>query len=67
VWFRAWEYIRRILDIRHRGPIIAKLAEGNATQAETESLHIAAIPKNLDPEIRKTVIAQIARDISKET
>jgi histone H3/H4 len=33
---------------------------------ETESLHIAAIPKNLDPEIRKTVIARIARDISKE-
>jgi hypothetical protein len=65
-WFRAWEYMRQILDARISAPIIARLAEGKASEAELEPLHLASIPQNIDPEIRKATIAHIARSYSQE-
>ena len=65
-WFRAWEYMRQILDTRNAAPAIARLADDQASEAELEPLHLASIPRNIDPEIRKATIAQIARTYSAE-
>lgn len=65
-WFRAWEYMRQILDARIAAPVIARLAEGQASEAELEPLHLASIPQSIDPEIRKATIAQIARNYTQE-
>ena len=65
-WFRAWEYMREILDTRNAAPAIARLADDQASETELEPLHLASIPKNIDPDIRKATIAQIARAYSAE-
>jgi hypothetical protein len=65
-WFRAWEYIRQILDTRIAALSIARLAEGQASEAELEPLHLASIPQNIDPEIRKATIAHVARSYMQE-
>jgi hypothetical protein len=65
-WFRAWEYMRITLDTRISAPVIAKLADDQASEAELEPLHLASIPRNIDPEIRKATIAHIARTYSAE-
>jgi hypothetical protein len=65
-WFRAWEYMRQILDTRNAAPAIARLAEDQASEAELEPLHLASIPRNIDPDIRKATIAQIARTYTQD-
>ena len=65
-WFRAWEYIRRLLDMRIAGPAIAKLVDDEATEEDLAPLHLASFPKNLDPEIRKAAATQIARAYSSD-
>lgn len=65
-WFRAWEYIRRLLDMRINGPVIAKLVENQAAEEELAPMHLASFPKNIDPEIRKAAAMQIARAYSPE-
>jgi hypothetical protein len=63
-WFRAWETMRQILDIKIAAPTMAKFAEDQASETELEPLHLASIPRNIDPDIRKATIAQIARNYS---
>jgi len=65
-WFRAWEYIRRLLDMRIAGPTIAKFVDNQATEDELAPLHLASFPKNLPPEIRQAAAVQIARSYSPE-
>jgi hypothetical protein len=65
-WFRAWEYMRTTIDTRNAAPAFARLLEDQATEAELEPLHLASIPKNIDPEIRKATIAHIARNYMQE-
>jgi len=65
-WFRAWETMRQILDTRISAPVMARLAEDQASETELEPLHLASIPRNIDPEIRKATIAQIARNYTAE-
>lgn len=65
-WFRGWEYMRKILDMQYAGPILAKMATGTATPAETERLHIATIPTNVPPDIRQATIAHYARNYMQE-
>jgi hypothetical protein len=65
-WFRAWEYIRKILDMRNAGPIIAKLVENDATPEELAPMHLASFPKNIDPQVRKAAAIQIAQRYSPE-
>lgn len=60
-WFRAWEYLREMLDVRISAPILARLVENTATEEELAPMHLASFPKNIDPEIRKAVATQIAR------
>jgi hypothetical protein len=63
-WYRAWEYIRNVLDARFAAPIVTKLVEEQATQEEMDTIHLASFPKNLPPDIRKATISHIARTLS---
>jgi hypothetical protein len=42
------------------------LLDEQASEAELEPLHLASIPRNIDPEIRKATIAHIARNYMQE-
>ena len=66
-WYRAWEYIRNLMDMRFAGPIIAKLAENKATDEELNTVHLAAFPKNLSPEMREAAVSHIARAFSPDS
>jgi hypothetical protein len=63
-WYRAWEYIRNLMDMRFAGPIIAKLAENRATEEDLATVHLASFPKNLAPDIRQAAVSHIARAFS---
>ena len=65
-WFRAWEFMRITIDTRNAAPALARLLDDQASEAELEPLHLASIPRNIDPEIRKATIAHIARTYSAE-
>jgi hypothetical protein len=65
-WFRAWEFLRITMDIGNAAPALAKLMDDQASEAELEPLHLASLPKNIDPEIRKATIAHIARNYMQE-
>jgi hypothetical protein len=63
-WYRAWEFIRNLMDMKFAGPIIAKLAENKATEEDLASIHLASFPKNLSPEMRQAAVSHIARAFS---
>jgi len=63
-WYRSWEYIRNIMDARFAGPIIAKLADNSATEADLAPIHMASFPKNLPDDIRQAAASHIARALS---
>jgi hypothetical protein len=65
-WYRNWEYIRKILDTRFVGPIIAKLVENKATASDLAPIHLASFPKNISPELRQSAASHIARAFSAE-
>jgi hypothetical protein len=60
-WFRQWEYLRKIMDARFAGPIIAKLVDNRATEEDMATVHLASFPKNLAPDLREAAVAHIAR------
>jgi hypothetical protein len=55
-WFRDWEVRRKILDGKYLGQVFSKIADGTATQAEQQKIHIASIPGD---EARKAAFEQI--------
>jgi hypothetical protein len=65
-WFRAWEYLRKLLDTRNAAPAIAKLVENQATEEDLAPIHLASFPKNIDPAVRQAAVVQIARAYSSE-
>ena len=60
-WYRNWEYIRKMLDARFLGPIIAKLLDNSASPAELAIGHFSGFPKNLSADIRRAAAAYLAR------
>jgi len=66
-WYRSWEFLRKILDARNAGPIIAKLIDDQATQDDLARIHLASFPRNVEPEVRKTAANIIARAFSTST
>ena len=60
-WYRGWQYVRGVLDMRNAGPLIAKLVDNSATEEELAPIHLASFPKNIDPEIRQAAATQLAR------
>jgi hypothetical protein len=65
-WFKAWAYLRDIMDMRFAGPIIAKLSENQATEDDLATIHLASFPKNLSPDLRDAAVSHIARAFSPE-
>jgi len=63
-WYRAWEYLRILIDIRTAAPLINKLVSGEASEDELATVHLASFPKNIDPEIRHAALTQIAHRYS---
>jgi hypothetical protein len=66
-WYRAWEYLRDLLDARNAAPILAKLVENDATEEELSTIHLASFPKDVPEAIRAQAAASIARAYSPET
>ena len=66
-WYRAWEYIRTLMDMRFAGPIIARLAENSATENDLATVHLASFPKNLAPDIRAAAVSHIARTFAADS
>jgi hypothetical protein len=60
-WYRAWEFLRDALDMRNAGPLVARLLDNTATEADLARIHLASFPKNLAPDIRQAAAAHIAR------
>jgi len=60
-WYRNWEYIRKMIDARFLGPIIAKLIDNTASSDELAKAHFAGFPKNLSADIRAAAAAYMAR------
>jgi len=65
-WYQQWQYIREVMDTRFVAPILAKLAENKATDAELANAHLAAFPKDLSPDLRRGTVAHLARIFSPE-
>jgi hypothetical protein len=63
-WYRAWEYLRDLLDARNAGPILASLIENKATDEDLASINLASFPKDVPPEIRTQAAITIARAYS---
>jgi hypothetical protein len=63
-WYRQWEFLRELMDMRFAGPIIAKLAENEASDDDLASVHLASFPKDLSPDIRQAAVSYLARVFS---
>lgn len=63
-WYKAWAYLRQLMDMRFAAPIIAKLVENQATEDDLAPIHLASFPKNLSPDMRQTAVSHIARQFS---
>jgi hypothetical protein len=64
-WYKAWQYIRTLMDARFASPIIAKMADNRATESDLATIHLASFPSNVDPDIRADAVSQIARNLSR--
>jgi hypothetical protein len=60
-WYKAWEYLRDLLDARNAGPILASLIDNKATEDELASINLASFPKDVPEEIRTQAAISIAR------
>lgn len=65
-WYRAWEYIRNLMDMRFAGPIIARMADNQASEEDLATIHLVSLPKHLAPDIRHAAISHLAREFSSE-
>jgi hypothetical protein len=66
-WYRGWEFLRDVLDSRNVGPIIAKFVENTASNEELSSIHLANLPNEINPELRRATAVHIARAFSPGT
>jgi hypothetical protein len=63
-WYRTWEFLRNMMDLRFAGPRIAKLVDNQATEDDLAPIHLASFPKNLPPDVRQAAAQHIARAFS---
>lgn len=63
-WYRAWEYLRTLMDTAFIGPIISKMLQNNASSDELATIHLSSFPENISPEMRQTALRHIARIVS---
>jgi hypothetical protein len=63
-WYMQWQFLRELMDMKSRAPVIAAMVENRETEDELASINLAGFPKDLDPDIRKSFVAHIARVFS---
>ena len=66
-WYMQWQFLRELMDMRNAGPIIAAMAENRETEDELATIHLASFPKDLDPDMRKTVISGLEQRFSNDS
>jgi hypothetical protein len=59
-WYRMWEYIRKLMDARVVGPIVAKLLDNKTTESELATIHLAGLPNNIAADLRQAAASPIA-------
>jgi len=67
MWFRAWEFLRDLMDAKYAAPIIARMLDDRATDGDRNVLHLASFPKTLPPDVRRTVLSHLARVFTRES
>ncbi len=60
-WYQCTDALRDVYDARNASPIMGKLMDGTATENEKAAVHVASLPKNLSPELRRETVMHIAR------
>jgi hypothetical protein len=63
-WYREWQYLRILLDMRNAGPIIGKLIHDEASEEELSQIHMASFPKNVSPDLKQAAVDRLTRMFS---
>jgi hypothetical protein len=63
-WFKFWSVSRNLLDAANVAPIISRIVDNKATDDDMARIHMASLPTNLPPDVRKATIAHLAREFS---
>jgi hypothetical protein len=66
-WYRSWEFVRKILDMRNAAPALARLVDDTATEEDLAPIHLASFPKNIAPDVRREAATHIARVFTAQT
>jgi hypothetical protein len=61
-WFRSYEVMRDVLDDAAMGPAMGRIMENKATEEDRVTFHLARLPENLDPGLRKTATRRLVRE-----
>jgi hypothetical protein len=59
-----WEFLRTVMDVRNRGPIIASFVDNTATDEDLATIHLASLPKDIPDDVRRDTASHIARAFS---
>jgi hypothetical protein len=62
-WYRQWEFLRNLMDMRNAGPLIAKIVDNQASDDDLATIHLAST-KNLPEDLRRDFTSHIARVFS---
>jgi hypothetical protein len=65
-WYKQWQFLRDLMDMRFAGPRIARLVENRASEDDLAQTHLASFPKNLPDDVRRAAASHIARVFSPE-
>ena len=59
-WYRNWLHLRMLMDAKFAAPLVARAAQGTATENELAQVHMAGFPKGVPADVRTADIAQMA-------
>jgi hypothetical protein len=63
-WHGAWVFLRRTLDAKFAGPVIATLLDEKSNSKELEKIHLVSFPKNTPPDLRRAAVEHLVRVVS---
>ena len=63
-WYKFWSLSRNLLDAANVAPIISRIVDNKASDEDMARIHMASLPTNLPPDVRKATIAHLAREFS---
>lgn len=60
-WHKCWRFFRDRLDIIYAGRIVAQMTGNRASQRDMDTIHMAAFPKDVAPDMKRSALAHMAR------